>query len=355
MKAGIVGVNGYTGQGLLQALFYHPVFRVTLATSRDGAGKKLSEVQPAYRGVAPYRDLVLSHPDSLEKMAAEDPENFPEVFLLCVSHGASMSLVPRILALGAKVVDLAGDFRLKDPALYPKWYKFRHQAPGLLAEAVYGLPELYREDVKKTRLVANPGCYPTSIILAAAPLAANKLISPDFPLVCDSKSGVSGAGRRAEEAYSFCEVNDNFKAYKMVGHQHTPEAQAALEGLSGGPLKISFTPHLLPLSRGILTTLYARPAEMLSEEEFGELYSSFYRNEPFVRFRGVDGPVSLLDVRGTNFCDLTLRLDEAAGLIKVVSVIDNLARGAVTQAVVNMNLVCGLDETLGAPAAPFRP
>ena len=237
------------------------------------------------------------------------------------------------------MIDLTGDFRLRDPSLYPKFYKTEHTRPDLLSEAAYGLPELHREEIKKARLTANPGCYPTSVILALAPLASGALLDPGFPVIADSKSGVSGAGRRAEAFYSFCELNDNFMAYKPVGHQHTPEARQELELLSGTPLGLSFTPHLAPMSRGILKTAYCRLKAGAGFWEAKDMFREFYAGAPFVRLRGEGELVNVLDVRGTNFCDIQIYHDEAAGLAKIVSAIDNLARGAVTQAVVNLNLM----------------
>lgn len=355
MFLGIIGVNGYTGQGLLQALSLNQDYKVTLVTSRGDAGKSLAEANPSLMGVPAYEGLELVHPDFLEDIQKKDPQSFPEIFFLAVSHGASMKLVPRILKLGARVIDLTGDFRLKDKSLYPKFYKMEHSAPELLQDAVYGLPELHREDIMKAKLVANPGCYPTSIILAAAPLAKNSLLKPHAPLIADSKSGVSGAGKRAEVDYSYCELNDNFKAYKIVGHQHTPEAKGELEALTQERVSLSFTPHLAPMSRGILTTLYAQLKDGVTLDQIHKAYLDFYRDAPFVRLRLKEVSVNVLDVRGTNFCDLSMALDEEAGVLKVISVIDNLSRGAVTQALVNLNLMTGKSETQGIPLVALRP
>jgi N-acetyl-gamma-glutamyl-phosphate reductase len=234
------------------------------------------------------------------------------------------------------------------------FYKLEHTAPGLLGEAVYGLPELHRDEIRKASLVANPGCYPTSIILALAPLAKGSLLDQSFPPIADSKSGVSGAGKRSEAGYSFTELNDNFKAYKLVGHQHTPEAAQELSLLQNAPLRLSFTPHLAPMSRGILSTVYCRLSSEKSAQELIGLYKDFYRGSPFVRVRGEDPP-AVLDVRGTNFCDLAVFHDKEAGLYKIVSAIDNLARGSSVQAAVNLNLMAGKPEDFAMPMTPFRP
>ena len=355
MKVGIVGATGYTGIGLLNELAGRADVAVTVATSRAEAGRKLVSVHPHLAGVPAYGDLILESPADLEKIREKSPERFPEIFFLAVSHKVSMGLAPGILGMGARVIDLTGDFRLKDPGLYPKWYKFSHEHPELLREAVYGLPELYRDKIRAARLVANPGCYPTSVILALAPLARNRLLSRDHPVIVDSKSGVSGAGRDPSQATIFPEVSENFKAYKITGHQHTPEMVQELEALSEGKISLSFTPHLVPMNRGILSTIYAFARKGLILPKIIELYQNYYKDERFVRFKSDGTAPQTLDARGTNFCDIALYVDEDASLIKIVSVIDNLARGAVTQAIVNLNIMCGLDEGMGIRLAGFRP
>jgi N-acetyl-gamma-glutamyl-phosphate reductase len=355
MKVGIIGATGYTGMGLLNELAERPKTELTVVTSRGEAGKRLTAIHPHLSGVPAYRDLVLEDPGDLVKIKKESPESFPELFFLAVSHKVSMGLAPGILDLGAKVIDLTGDFRLKTPDLYPKWYKFTHESPELLSKAVYGLPELYREEIKKASLVANPGCYPTSVILALAPLAKNKLLKRGVPLIADSKSGVSGAGRDPSKATLFTEVSENFKAYKTVGHQHIPEMVQELESLSGEEIILSFTPHLVPMNRGILSTIYATLNKDLEESELREIYQSFYKGERFIRIMDAGQAPQTMDVRGVNQCDIAIFKDENAGLFKILSAIDNLARGAVTQAIVNLNLISGEDEALGLRLAGFRP
>jgi N-acetyl-gamma-glutamyl-phosphate reductase len=266
-----------------------------------------------------------------------------------------MGLAPSLLEAGAKVIDLTGDFRLKSPLHYPAWYGREHSAPGLLAEAVYGLPEIRREEIRKARLVANPGCYPTCVILALLPLAERGLLGAAGPVVCDCKSGTSGAGRSASVGQLFSEVAGNFRAYKVVGHAHTPEMVQELSLLSGRPLRLSFTPHLVPMSRGIEATVYLDAEGLPPHAEVRALYEARYAGERFVRVRAEGAVPETADVRGTNFCDLALFRDEGAGVLKIVSVIDNLARGAATQAVANLNLLCGEDEGLGLPLAGMRP
>ncbi|MDR2611649.1 MAG: N-acetyl-gamma-glutamyl-phosphate reductase [Deltaproteobacteria bacterium] len=355
MRIGVVGATGYTGAGVLAALAGRPGSEVTVVTSRGEAGRPLVELLPSLAGVPGYRGLTLTDPAGLESQRERDPGRFPEVFFLAVSHRASMALAPRVLALGARVIDLTGDFRLKSARQYPVWYKAEHESPGLLAEAVYGLPELHREEIRRARLVANPGCYPTSVILALAPLAERSLLGPGSPVIVDSKSGVSGAGKALAESSLFTEVAENLHPYKVVGHPHTPEMIQELTLLGGKPLRLAFTPHLAPMSRGIESTVYLDAEGLPPYAEIRRLYEGRYAAERFVRVRPEGALPGTLDVRGTNFCDIALYLDEGAGILKIVSVIDNLARGASVQAVVNLNLLAGEDEGLGIPLAALRP
>jgi N-acetyl-gamma-glutamyl-phosphate reductase len=258
------------------------------------------------------------------------------------------------LAAGARVIDLSADFRLKDPEVFAEWYQ-PHTAPGLLAEAVYGLPEIWGRDLGRARLVANPGCYPTSAILGLAPLVKAGLLAENWPVIVDSASGVTGAGRGGLPATSFCEVAEGFKAYKVVGHRHTPEMEQELSALGGRPLTVAFTPHLAPLNRGILSTIYVRLASSAPAEELRALYLGFYQNAPFVRVRPLGFEPRTVEVRGTNFCDLSIFLDPRSGLVKVISAIDNLCRGASGQALANFNLLNGWAETEGLALAPLYP
>jgi N-acetyl-gamma-glutamyl-phosphate reductase len=355
MKVGVVGAVGYTGSAVLGILAGRPGTEVTVATSRGDAGKALPEALPHLAGVPQYRGLVLEDPAGLEKIKAGEPGRFPEVFFLAVSHRASMALAPRILALGAKVIDLTGDFRLKSPYLYPEWYGAEHGAPGLLAEAVYGLPELHRAEIAKARLVANPGCYATCVILALAPLAAKGMIGRDSPVMADCKSGVSGAGRSASVRNLFSEVAGNFRAYKVLGHAHIPEMVQELSLLSARPLRLSFTPHLVPMNRGIEAAVYLDSDRLPPYPEIRAAYVAMYSGERFVRVLAEGSIPETADVTGTNFCDIALFHDSSAGVLKVISVIDNLARGAAAQAVANLNLLAGEDEGLGLPLAALRP
>ncbi|MDR1546311.1 MAG: N-acetyl-gamma-glutamyl-phosphate reductase [Deltaproteobacteria bacterium] len=347
MRIGVIGASGYAGLELLRLLAGRSGDEVVLITSRQEAGQKLTELFPALAGLANYDQLRFVEPAALAGQA--------DVFLLAAQHGAAMVLVPELLAAGAKVVDLSADFRLRSPEEFALWYGLPHAAPELLAQAVYGLPELYAEKIKKAALTANPGCYPTSVILALAPVLKARLLDPSQVPVADAKSGVTGAGRGAVLSNAFCEVQDNFKSYKTVGHRHTPEMLQELSTLWGQQVKLAFTPHLLPINRGILATVYVKLAPPPSLEALRGLFLDFYREARFVRVRPLGQSPETADVRGTNFCDLALFHDRASGLFKIVSVIDNLCRGAAGQAVANLNLMTGRPEEHGLLLPAVRP
>jgi N-acetyl-gamma-glutamyl-phosphate reductase len=304
----------------------------------------VSAVFPALAGICP---LNFSWPDPARLTALAD------LFFVALPHQTAMAVIPALLAAGAKVVDLSADFRFRDRATYEQWYQ-EHTAPDLLAEAVYGLPELYRQDIKAARLVGNPGCYPTSVILGLAPLLAAGFIDP-HSIIADCKSGVSGAGRSVSLGTLYCEVNDGFRAYKVAGHRHTPEMEQELSRLAGEPLTITFTPHLVPMSRGILATIYAAPNRDLDMAALNAAYAKFYQGEPFVRLCQGDVLPNTVAVRGSNYCDIAIRLDRRANRLIVVSAIDNLTRGASGQAVSNMNLMLGFPETQGLEMVPWVP
>jgi len=344
VRVSIAGASGYTGFELVRLLCTHPSVRLTMITSRQLKGNRLDDVYPALKR---HCDLVFEGPDP-EKLAASS-----DIVFTALPHEAAMDIIPGLLQLGARVVDLSADYRLRDAAVYEKWYA-PHKTPELLGEAVYGLPELYRDRIGTARLVANPGCYPTSVILAAAPLLSNGMIDP-ATIIADSKSGVSGAGRGVSLGVHFCEVNEGFKAYKVAEHRHTPEIEQELSFLAGAPVIINFTPHLVPMSRGILSTVYASLKPGVSAGEVDEAFGSFYADAPFVRLsRRGSLPVSL-QVRGSNYCDLGWRVDERTNRVIVISVIDNLTRGASGQAICNMNLMCGFAEGSGIDSAPWQP
>ena len=345
LRVGIIGASGYTGVELTRILSGHPGCELTVVTSRQYAGQPLSSVFPSLRERI---DLVCEAPDLDRIMEKAD------FFFTAVPHKTAMDIVPALLDAGKKIVDLSADFRLHDAEVYEQWYQ-AHSCPNLLEKAVYGLPELYRAQVEKTLLTANPGCYPTSVILGLAPLLQEKLIDPKT-LIIDSKSGTSGAGRTASVGTLFCEVTDGFRAYKVGGsHRHIPEMEQELSSLSGETVTISFTPHLLPISRGILSTMYASLGKKFDMKAIQNLYKETYADEPFVRVCPAGTLPATQYVRGSNCCDIGLQLDPRTGRIIVISAIDNIAKGAAGQAVQNMNLMNGFPETTALMGAPFFP
>ena len=345
LNVAIVGASGYTGLELIRILYRHPEVAVTCLTSEQSAGKRISEVFPALRERC---DLLL---ENLEPVRVAEKA---DIIFTALPHKAAMEVVPTFLKLGRRVIDLSADYRLADPQVYGAWYE-PHLNPAVLKKAVYGLPEIRRAKVRGAKLVANPGCYPTSIILGLAPLLKNGLIKLDS-IIADSASGVSGAGRSAKVDSLYCEVNDGFKAYGVGGvHRHTPEIEQELSLLAGKSVTITFTPHLVPMDRGILSTCYATPKKPISTEKLVQLYREFYADEPFVRVLPQGALPSTAFVRGSNFCDIAPMVDSRTGRIIIVSAIDNLVKGAAGQAVQNMNLVSGLPETMGLEGLALFP
>ena len=344
LRVAIAGASGYTGFELIRILSHHPQAELITITSRQQAGQRLDEIYPAFKGHCELR-FETTDPEILAAKA--------DLVFTALPHQAAMDIVPELLNRGVKVIDLSADYRLKDPLVYAAWYQ-AHKTPELLPEAVYGLPELHRDEIRKARLVANPGCYPTSIILAAGPLLDKGLIE-HRTLIADSKSGVTGAGRGVALSVHFCEVSDSFKAYKVAEHRHTPEIEQELSNLAGEPVCLTFTPHLVPMSRGILSTIYAKLRDEATADHIDRAFASFYREAPFVRLCGRGELPTTLQVRGSNYCDIGWRTDERNGRLILVSVIDNLTRGASGQAVCNMNLMSGMPEELGLNYAPWQP
>ncbi len=348
VRAGLVGVTGYTGMELVRLLAAHPTFTLTCVTSRAEAGKALAEVYPFLQGTSPG-DLTITQPDP-----AVLAEHCDLVFL-AVPHGAAMDAAAQCLDAGLKVVDLSADFRLRDPEVYAQWYGLTHRHPALLQEAVFGLPELYAEALRKTRLTANPGCYPTSVILGLYPLLKHELADLRT-IIADAKSGTTGAGRKANVGTAFCEVSDTFRAYNVGKHRHTPEIEQELGRIAGAALTVSFTPHLLPINRGILTTIYAGfRGETPTTEALTELYEATYRDHEFVRVQPPGRLPEIRFVRGTLYCDVGVTVDPRTDRVVVVSAIDNVCRGASGQAVACANLMSGLDLGAGLRLAPFMP
>jgi N-acetyl-gamma-glutamyl-phosphate reductase len=344
LKVGIVGASGYTGVELTRLLVNHPGVELVVATSRQHAGRKLSDVYPNLRGLT---DLVC------EDVVLEQLVDRADLFFTAVPHQTAMNIVPAFLEAGKKVVDLSADFRIDDASVYEAWYQ-THIAQEYLAEAVYGLPELNRVAIAKARLVANPGCYPTSIILGLAPLLQHRIIDAGT-IIADCKSGTSGAGRGAKQATLYCEVTEGFKAYSVGSHRHTPEIEQEIAKLAGNPVKMSFTPHLVPMVRGILSTVYGTLLKDVSQQEVDEMYQDFYRDEKFVRPCSPGTFPATQFVRGSNYCDIGLHVDARTKRIVVVSAIDNLVKGAAGQAVQNMNLVLGFEESMGLHVVPLFP
>ncbi|MFV1956231.1 MAG: N-acetyl-gamma-glutamyl-phosphate reductase [bacterium] len=346
ITVGIIGATGYTGMELIRILLKHPKAELAYATSRRWSGQAISDVMPHLYSA---RDLVLAGFDAKEAASAA------ELFFVCLPHGESMNISADLYGRGKKVIDLSADFRLRDPAVFGEWYG-EHTQPELLSEAVYGLPELYREEIGDATLIANPGCYPVSVILALIPLLEEGLVSLDS-IVADSKSGVSGAGREPKPNLHFPEVYSDFSAYSIAGtHRHISEMEQELGGICQGDVKLTFTPHLLPVSRGILTSIYASPSDEMDEGSLVELYRERYSAEPFVIVRDLSEPLpGLKDVCGTNQCILATRYDERTGKVIVISVLDNLVKGAAGLAIQNMNLMLGFGEDVGLTDLPLYP
>jgi len=347
IPVGLVGAGGYTGLELCRVLAAHPVFDLVRVTSRTDAGKTLAEMNPYFQGTK-FGGLELVEPDAADLASA------CELAFLAVPHGAAMNTAAELLGSGLKVVDLSADFRLKDSEVYETWYNVPHEHAELLSKAVYGLPEIYSEDIKKADLVANPGCYPTSAILALNPALAQGLVSFES-IVVDSKSGASGAGRKPGTATLFCEVHDSFRPYNTGKHRHTPEIEQELSKAAGRPLTIMFSPHLLPIDRGILTTVYCTLEQNLTTQDVHRHYTSYYRGNPWVRVLPPGRLPETRWVRGTMFCDIGLVADERTSRLVVASAIDNLCRGASGQAVANANLMTGQEVDAGLSLFPLMP
>ncbi|WP_217125671.1 N-acetyl-gamma-glutamyl-phosphate reductase [Hydrogenophilus thiooxidans] len=341
IRVGIVGGTGYTGVELLRLLVGHPDVTLHAITSRGEAGTPVAQLFPSLRGRV---DLAFSHPD-------EAPLDACDVVFFATPNGIAMHEAPKLLAKGVRVIDLAADFRLRDVAVWERWYGMRHASPEWVAKAVYGLPELFRDEIRTAQLVANPGCYPTAVQLGLAPLVKAQVVSCEG-LIADCKSGVSGAGRKAEVHTLFAEASDNFKAYGVAGHRHQPEIVQGLTRLAGRAVEFTFVPHLTPMIRGIHATLYA---ELTTEVDLQPLYEAFYREEPFVDVLPSGAHPETRSVRASNLCRIAVHRPGNGRRVVVLSVIDNLVKGAAGQAVQNMNLMFGLPETTGLMQVPVSP
>ncbi len=342
IKVGIVGGTGYTGVELLRLLAAHPQVELRVITSRSEAGGAVSALFPNLRG---FVNLAFSEPDPASLSRCD-------VVFFATPNGTAMTMVRELLDAGVRVIDLAADFRLKDAATWEQWYGMPHACPDLLAEAVYGLPEMHRAQLHGARLVANPGCYPTAVTLGLLPLLEADVVDAGH-LIADAKSGVSGAGRKAEVGLLLGEAGDNMKAYGVAGHRHLPEIRQNLaQAVDGGGLGLTFVPHLTPMIRGIHATLYAT---LRKEVDLQDLFAKRYEGELFVDVLPAGSQPETRSVRGGNMCRIAVHRPGQGDTVVVLSIIDNLVKGAAGQAVQNMNILFGLEETMGLHSIPLLP
>ncbi len=339
INVGIAGASGYTGAELVKLIVNHPEARLCAVTSSSYAGQSLTQIFPSMRGC----ENIICEPLDISALKTR-----LDVVFLALPHKVSMAYAPLFLENGIKVIDLSADYRFSNAATYESVYQ-EHTSKHLLTRSVYGLSEIYRDQIKQADLIGNPGCYPTTILLALIPLLKNKLIRPDH-IISDSKSGVSGAGRSLSLSTHFCEVNESFNAYKIGNHRHTPEINEILSAHAGTDIDITFVPHLLPITRGMLSTIYVTAGEKITEKQIRQAYETFYEKAFFVTVLEKGQYPSISHVRGTNRCDIGFHFNENTGQITVISAIDNLLKGAAGQAVQNMNIQFNLDEKSGLDA-----
>ncbi len=339
-----MGATGYTGVELLRLLLRHPKVEVTALTSQKYAGVPIGQVFPSLK-----KHLELT----CEALSTEQVSEKTDFVFTAVPHKTAMETVPLFYRMGKRVVDLSADFRFKDPSVYECWYQ-KHTASELLSQSIYGLPELHREEIRDAKIVGNPGCYPTGALIGLIPLIKEKLISLEG-IVVDSKSGVSGAGREVVLESLFCEVNEGVKAYKIFAHRHTPEMEQELSLMARREVHITFVPHLIPMDRGILTTLYVRLTQKARTGDLIDLFQESYQKEPFVRIYPKGKLPNTKDVRGSNFCDIGAVVNEVDGRAVIVTAIDNLVKGASGEAIQNMNIMLGYPETMGLDVVPLTP
>ena len=344
VKIGIAGASGYTGLELIRLLAGHPEAELTVLTSETFQGQNIAEVFPSLNGVVDIKLRPLD--DSITKDCS--------VLFLALPHIAAMDKLPVYLQADCKLIDLSADYRLKDSESYSDWYSVSHTHPELLEQAVYGLPELHRQAIQTARFIANPGCYPTSVILALAPLLKTGWVDLSS-IISDSKSGVSGAGRKPSLSTHYAEVNEGISPYGLAGHRHTPEMEQELSALAGKPLRLTFSPHLIPMTRGMLSTVYINLNEGLSDEKLVEQYRNFYKGEHFVRVLNPGKFASSQHVLFSNFCDIGLKVDSRNQRLIITSALDNLIKGASGQAIQNMNIMLGLDEKTGLSSPAIFP
>lgn len=344
IKAGVIGATGYAGVELVRILLGHPHVEIAALSSVSFEGKPMSDIYPSMRGIC---DFICGSADNVIESC--------DLVFAALPHGLSQDTAAKCIKAGKKFIDLGADFRLDDPEDYKEWYGCDYKYPEVHNAAVYGIPELFREHIAGKALVANPGCYPTSVALGLAPVLRAGITQNDG-IVIDSKSGVTGAGRKPTQGTHFPECNEAFSAYKVASHRHTPEIEQTLSKIAGGKVSVTFVPHLMPVNRGILSTMYLKlqPQPNLSAEadSIRRLYEDMYKNEHFVRVLPEGAGVNVANVRCSNYCDIQLYADRRTGLLIVTSVIDNMVKGAAGQAVQNMNLMLGFCETDGLDMIP---
>lgn len=345
MNVGIIGANGYSGVELIRLLKQHPYAQLNYLASHSSSGKLISEQYPHLQGIIE---------DRIEELDINEAASKIELMFFATPSGISKDLIPGFLEKGITCIDLSGDFRLKDGAIYEKWYKHTQASNENLQKATYGLPEIFREDIAVSKLIANPGCYPTATLLGLAPALENGWIST-ANIVVDGKSGVSGAGRKASLGTHYGEINENMKAYKLGSHQHIPEIEQIISHLSGTEQPITFSTHLVPMTRGIMCTIYADLKIESTTEELLTQYEEYYQSNFFVRIRPLDTWPATKEVLGSNYCDIGIKVEERTNKLIIVSVIDNVVKGAAGQAVQNMNVLNGWPDEIGLTFTPVYP
>ena len=337
LKVSVIGATGYAGEELLKLLLAHKDVKITYIAAKVDEPKPISELCPSLKG---RLEIVCGELDIDKAVSSSD------LAFLSLPHRVSMKVAPSFIGAGKRVIDLSADYRLKDTDIYKEYYKTEHEDRQNLGISVYGLPELYRDKIKKAKLIANPGCYPTSVLLGLVPLVNSGIIDLDG-IIADSKSGVTGAGRCPAPGLLFGEVNESLKAYRPGEHQHAPEMEQELSNIAKTPVRILFVPHLVPMNRGILSTLYVRLKKDLDTPGLIDIFRAYYKNEPFVRIYDEGRYPEVKDVAHTNYCDIGLKVKNGEKVAVIISAIDNLLKGASGQAVQNMNIMCGFDEREG--------
>ncbi|MEX1028709.1 MAG: N-acetyl-gamma-glutamyl-phosphate reductase [Paenibacillaceae bacterium] len=345
LSVAIIGSTGYGGVELIRLLLQHPNVNITSVISSSQAGIPIAD------GFPHLTEIIV---DTLDGIDIELIRSKADVVFAATPHGVSSQLVPQLLDAGLKVIDLSGDFRLKSGTTYEQWYKHQPAKAELVEQAVYGLSEVYGDDVKGSSFVSNPGCYSTAALLGLIPIVGAEWIDPKS-IIIDAKSGVSGAGRGLSMSVHYSEVNENLKAYKVNNHQHTPEIEQTLSQISGKDIRVTFTPHLVPMTRGIMCTIYGTLIESINADNLIDLYRRYYDGRPFVRVRDEGKLPATKEVWGSNYCDIGFAVDERTGRVTIISVIDNLVKGAAGQAIQNLNLMMGWDESEGLRMAPVYP